>query len=526
MKKLILIILLVVACGAIASRSNRNGDCCVDLRDFALLANGWQTDDVTADIDESGNVDAGDLAIMASEWLARDSNDSPPVIQNISGVIMLAGTSRTLTITATDEQSITYSIRSLPDANQGTITGVSSVPHNLAGNTFQFNADPNYTGTVVFNVGANDNTGFNPPCGGLSVGTATIQVNAQPISPTVSNRTVSAMAYITEAITLIATDDGQPDPPGKLKYIITQLPAHGTLQDPKSGAGMITKVPYTLSSWGDIVWFITDMNGTDSFKFKANDSYSDSNVATISLDVAANILDSLAFNGRGFVEIPDNDKFDIVDGWAIDFWVNTRTPFSGLMKKRGTDGKGYEIGIVSGRPKIYLYDSNGLVFEARYSSRIDDGQWHEVGFIYDNNNLIIQVDTYEQSSAVNYAGTFANNGNLFIGLNSKNPHKDQIDKIRFFTGYDTTQNLCYMQGQSSRTQSANEVIWGEFGKASAVLFMCNEAGGYTITDSKLGLVGNFSDSNNVKWHPQITIFTDVSVQKYYDDMEKRKCNGF
>jgi len=91
-------------------------------------------------------------------------------------------------------------------------------------------------------------------------------------------------------ITLEANDDGQPDPPGELSYIIVTLPANGLLRDP--GLDTITAVPHTLVGGGNVVTYTPDplYVGSDSFDFKVNDGGTppdggDSDIATISIDV-------------------------------------------------------------------------------------------------------------------------------------------------------------------------------------------------------------------------------------------------
>ncbi len=86
-------------------------------------------------------------------------------------------------------------------------------------------------------------------------------------------------------ITLVANDDGMPGP---LSYIITSLPANGSLSDPNAGA--IGAVPYTLANGGNVVTYDPNAAGPDSFTFKANDGGTppfggDSNTATVSIDV-------------------------------------------------------------------------------------------------------------------------------------------------------------------------------------------------------------------------------------------------
>ncbi len=111
-----------------------------------------------------------------------------------------------------------------------------------------------------------------------------------PRPPTAQSAAVSTPQNNPLSITLGATDDGLPDPPGALVYIVTALPAHGSLSDP--GAGPIDSVPYTLAAGGNVVdyqpepWYL----GADSFTFKANDGGTppdggDSNEAVVSIDV-------------------------------------------------------------------------------------------------------------------------------------------------------------------------------------------------------------------------------------------------
>jgi hypothetical protein len=110
--------------------------------------------------------------------------------------------------------------------------------------------------------------------------------------PVASDSNATAESGSPETITLQAIDDGQPNPPGALTYIITSLPSHGTLADPCAGNGNIGTVPYSLVDYGKNVTYtsISGYTGPDSFQFKANDGGSpptggDSNVATVSITV-------------------------------------------------------------------------------------------------------------------------------------------------------------------------------------------------------------------------------------------------
>ncbi len=108
--------------------------------------------------------------------------------------------------------------------------------------------------------------------------------------PTAENGSVSTPVNTPVMITLVATDEGLPDPPGALTYIIDSLPAAGVLRDP--AADVIDGAPYTLLGGGNQVEYTPDdwYIGPDSFTFQANDGGTppeggDSNIATIDIEV-------------------------------------------------------------------------------------------------------------------------------------------------------------------------------------------------------------------------------------------------
>jgi hypothetical protein len=89
------------------------------------------------------------------------------------------------------------------------------------------------------------------------------------------------------SIELLASDDGLPDPPGALTYIITSLPDDGMLLE---GLTQITAVPYVLA--GNMVDYMPNAmyQGPDGFTFKANDGGvapdgGDSPIAMVSITV-------------------------------------------------------------------------------------------------------------------------------------------------------------------------------------------------------------------------------------------------
>ena len=62
--------------------------------------------------------------------------------------------------------------------------------------------------------------------------------------PSAHDTYVNTPANTPLSITLLADDDGLPDPPGALDYILTSLPANGLVID--AAAGPILAAPHTL----------------------------------------------------------------------------------------------------------------------------------------------------------------------------------------------------------------------------------------------------------------------------------------
>ncbi len=92
-----------------------------------------------------------------------------------------------------------------------------------------------------------------------------------PRPPTAFSGTDATPAGHDLEITLNAYDDGLPDPPAALTYIITQLPAHGQIIDPNGG--IVLAAPYALAGNGNVLTYSPSplYTGPDSFEFKVDD---------------------------------------------------------------------------------------------------------------------------------------------------------------------------------------------------------------------------------------------------------------
>jgi hypothetical protein len=186
----------------------------------------------------------------------------------ISGVSITANGGGTYYAT-TNDQGI-YALVNVP-SNTNFIVSASKPPHDFTNQ----NASTGLSSDWSSNSGNDWDVDF-------------VSQSATP--PTAQSQTTSAFSGTAETITLSATDEGYPDPPGQLTYIITSLPASGTLTDPDATG--ITTVPYTLVNNGNTVDYLpcSYFTGQDSFDFKANDDGTppqggDSESATVTIDV-------------------------------------------------------------------------------------------------------------------------------------------------------------------------------------------------------------------------------------------------
>jgi len=124
----------------------------------------------------------------------------------------------------------------------------------------------------------------------VNLGSALDDITGAETPPTAFSQHLTMLQNTSKTITLTAEDEGLPDPPGELTYIVTSLPADGNLVDPNTG--LITSTPYVLDNDSNQVIYEPNKMfiGEDEFTFKANDGGSepnggDSQIATVSINV-------------------------------------------------------------------------------------------------------------------------------------------------------------------------------------------------------------------------------------------------
>ena len=129
-----------------------------------------------------------------------------------------------------------------------------------AGASRTYTPTTGYEGPDSFTFKTND--------GYIDSNTATVSITVQNGPPVANDLAITVNKNTQQSITLEATDPNS-DP---LTYAIVSPPSHGTLSPATAGASRT----YTPT---------TGYEGPDSFTFKTNDGYIDSNTATVSVTV-------------------------------------------------------------------------------------------------------------------------------------------------------------------------------------------------------------------------------------------------
>jgi subtilisin family serine protease len=192
--------------------------------------------------------------------------------------------SESLGAAATDRRVWARSVRLIAG---GDILLSLDVPAGADFDLYIYSTAPSTTGTPVLlasstsaEAGADESAAYSPSSDMTVLvvvkrvtGSGTFTLHSKQAGPPVADDT-NAVTGINTAVTvtLKATDDGSPVPPGALSYTIASLPQHGQLENATSHA-VIAQAPATLPAHASQVVYRpqADWVGQDSFTFFAND---------------------------------------------------------------------------------------------------------------------------------------------------------------------------------------------------------------------------------------------------------------
>ena len=184
-----------------------------------------------------------------------------------------------------------------------------NVPEYNTSNQNTFQIEMYFDGTIVISyldVAASDGIAGLSEGNGLAPDFYETDLSAMgacgPRPPTAQNGTANTAVATPVSVALQATDDGLPDPPAALTYVITSLPDHGELYDAIGGAP-INAVPYSLTSNGNAVDYHpeAEYHDSDLFQFKATDGGGppdggDSNTAEMTVTMGGAAWDPVAYD--------------------------------------------------------------------------------------------------------------------------------------------------------------------------------------------------------------------------------------
>ncbi|MHC5060883.1 MAG: hypothetical protein ACYTFK_07355, partial [Planctomycetota bacterium] len=195
-------------------------------------------------------------------------------------------------------------------------------------------------------------------------------ITPAPRPPVASDVAVSAHMEMPAVITFDAIDDGLPNPPAALSYVITSLPSHGTLSDP--GGGIIGTVGYVLVNNGNKVVYTSDSEylGFDSFSYRADDGGvsprgGESNEADvfISVVIPEYFTEHFYWNDNDL----DNNMFTFIPDGTANFYTLCREEVAGFP----TDPTGSTAMALGDNNSVRVYLADGKrvsIYGQSYSS--------------------------------------------------------------------------------------------------------------------------------------------------------------
>ena len=225
---------------------------------------------------------------------------SPTAFNQAVATSNIAAVNITLTAMSPSGFPLIYSVVNGP--THGTLSGIAP---NLT-----YTPNSGYVGSDMFTFKANDGTGDS------NVATVSITVRGRDHAPVASGASMTVAAGTSTAVMLSASDvDGD-----SLTYSVVSSPTHGQLS---SGTGP-NRIYTPNAGYG----------GSDSFTFKANDGIADSNVATVSITVAAAVQLPAKIASQGYINgtpltTHTMSAFNSVGSTTLVAFVSTNAPWNG-----------------------------------------------------------------------------------------------------------------------------------------------------------------------------------------------------
>jgi uncharacterized protein (TIGR03437 family) len=218
--------------------------------------------------------------------LPAAASNRPPSILAPSSLIVTQGETRDVGVVVNDpDQGQSLTVMAAVGVQFARIIGTTT-PRVFI---LRITPTANDAGNFTLRITASDSAG------GSATQNVALRVNRAPVA---NSQTVNAVAAATRAITLTASD-GDNDP---LRFTFVSQPSSGKL------GGAAPNLTYTPNA---------GFSGVDRFTFKVNDGFADSNIATVTINVApvitsisppaAELNAQIQINGAGFASVAANN---------------------------------------------------------------------------------------------------------------------------------------------------------------------------------------------------------------------------
>ncbi len=173
--------------------------------------------------------------------------------------------------------------------------------------------------------------------------------------PVASDITLTCVQDRSVEIYLTGTDDmNRP-----LTYSITTQPQKGIL-------GKRSNDHY-------IYYAGAESDGNEVLQYTAHDGQLESEPATITIQIAAPLRDTLYLKSGAVIIYDDTIQLD--DSWTLCFWVRTLFDTGVIASKMDTAGVGFTLLLKEGKACLYLNDRNGSVYHLQTATQLNNGQW-------------------------------------------------------------------------------------------------------------------------------------------------------
>jgi len=340
---------------------------------------------------------------------------------------------------------------------------------------------------------------------GTHHGTLTNMNESDWVSGIIGNLTFTTLTNTPLNDTLGGYDaDGDP-----LNYHIVAQGSQGTVSITNAKTGAFTYIPNA------------DVIGTDTFTYQVDDTISDSNIATVTVNVLNDISEinnnapiagfgtALDFDGADRIVIQGYHGIIGTDARTIEVWIKTTA--NGYIVEWGADSIEFEGW------SLFVGKNLKLSINRRYitgSTPLNDGQWHHIACTFENDgtpniaDVKLYVDGQLDTLSVITQG-IVNTGKEREVKISSDLFSGQIDEVRIWSVARTQEQI---QANMYHYLSGNEADL-------QVYYTFDEGTGNVITDqTPNNRNGTFANMDSHEYWVKRPVLFDTTLNMPFNDI--------